>query len=233
MHILAIGCHPDDLELSCFGTLARYVREGHTVVTCHVCNGSLGHVVIKPDELIPLRRQEAVEAARLIGAESRSIGVDDLKVDEGDLTVLSKLATLIREVQPDLIITHDPDDYMRDHVEVSKLAFNASFGASLPHFDATGPVAGLTPICYMDTLAGVGFVPTEYVDISETMDLKLQAVAKHESQIKWLSDHDGIDFLEFVQSCNRARGCQCGVRFAEGFKMDRHHLRQTTRRLLP
>ena len=49
MRVLAVGCHPDDLELSCGGTLARMVKEGYEVYTCHVCNGDMGHAVIMPD----------------------------------------------------------------------------------------------------------------------------------------------------------------------------------------
>ncbi|MBQ8506531.1 MAG: PIG-L family deacetylase, partial [Clostridia bacterium] len=44
MRILAIGCHPDDLEIACYGTLAKYVKQGHEVYVCHVANGNLGHV---------------------------------------------------------------------------------------------------------------------------------------------------------------------------------------------
>ena len=51
MVVLAIGAHPDDLELNCFGTLAKFVKQGHTVYTCTVCNGSLGSYVIEPEEL--------------------------------------------------------------------------------------------------------------------------------------------------------------------------------------
>ncbi len=56
MRILAIGCHPDDIEVACAGTPAKYRRQGHDVIICHVANGNLGHAVIKPDELREMRR---------------------------------------------------------------------------------------------------------------------------------------------------------------------------------
>ena len=69
MNVLAIGCHPDDLEIGCYGTLAKYVKLGHNVSVCHVANGNLGHVEIMQDELRAIRFQEAENAAKVIGAK--------------------------------------------------------------------------------------------------------------------------------------------------------------------
>ena len=60
MRILAIGAHPDDIEIACSGTLAKCVKRGDTVTVCHVCNGNLGHVIIQPDELAEIRKNEAI-----------------------------------------------------------------------------------------------------------------------------------------------------------------------------
>ena len=85
----------------------------------------------------------------------------------------------------------------------------------------------------MDTVAGVGFIPTEYVDISEEIDMKLKALSCHRSQVQWMMEHDGIDFLDFVRTCSRVRGYQCGAQYAEGFRPNINYLRMSTRRLLP
>ena len=69
----------------------------------------------------------------------------------------------------------------------------------------------------MDTLAGLNFQPTEYVDITDELELKLEMLECHESQLKWMRDHDNIDFAEFVRTCSRFRGLQCGVQYAEAF----------------
>ena len=73
MKILAIGCHPDDLEIACYGTLAKYVKLGHEVSVCHVANGNQGHVEIMPEELRAMRFQEAENAAKVIGAAHYSV----------------------------------------------------------------------------------------------------------------------------------------------------------------
>jgi LmbE family N-acetylglucosaminyl deacetylase len=75
MRILAVGAHPDDLELLCAGTLARYASEGHQVIMCHAGIGDKGHFHIPNDELASIRRKEAQDSASRIGAESVCLGL--------------------------------------------------------------------------------------------------------------------------------------------------------------
>ena len=206
MRVLAVGCHPDDVEIACSGTLAKCVKRGDTVIVCHASTGNLGHVIIPPDELTKIRAEEARD----------------------------KMVDIIKYANPDFIITHNPDDYMPDHTAVSRLVFDASFTATLPNYESKyKQPAKLVPIYYMDTLAGVNFNPTEYVDISEEIDLKLKMLECHESQVVWMRDHDGIDFPDMVKTCSRYRGYQCGAEYAEGFRQCQVYLKGTTKRLLP
>ncbi len=234
MRILAIGCHPDDIEIACSGTLAKCVKRGDTVIVCHVSSGNLGHVVIPPDELRVIRANEAKKAGAMAGIEVIYGGFDDLEIYDNNKEARDKMVDVIRYADPDVIITHDPDDYMPDHTAVSKLVFDASFTATLPNYPSKQKKAAkLVPIFYMDTLAGVNFNPTVYVDITDEIDLKLQMLECHESQVVWMRDHDGIDFPDMVKTCSRYRGYQCGADYAEGFKQCQVYLKGTTKRLLP
>ena len=144
------------------------------------------------------------------------------------------MVKVIRDVDPDFIITHNPDDYMPDHTATSKLVFSACFSATVPHYKAeSDKPAKLVPIFYMDTLCGVNFNPTEYVDVTEYIDKKLEMLECHESQIVWMRDHDGIDFPDMVKTCCRYRGFQCGADYAEGFRQCMVYLKGTTKRYLP
>lgn len=234
MNVLAIGCHPDDLEISCGGTLAKLSKQGHKVFMCRVANGNLGHRVIKPDELKRIRQNEAENAAKALGCEPLIVDVDDLFVHSHDEEAQDRLIDIIRYSKPDFIITHNYQDYMRDHMQTSDMAFSASFAAGLSNRITNNRfIENIPPIFYMDTLAGMGFTPTEYVDISDTIDQKLESLSCHKTQIDWMREHDKIDFLDFVKTCNKYRGLQCGVTYAEAFRNCENWPRMVSYRLLP
>ncbi|NLE13263.1 MAG: PIG-L family deacetylase [Clostridiales bacterium] len=233
MKVLGIGCHPDDIEVACAGTLAKYKKLGHEVTVCHVTNGDMGHVEIMPPELREMRIAEAKKAGALAGIKVVTLDIGDLVVYSSDRKQRDAVVEVLRQEQPDVIITHSPNDYMPDHTAVSRLVFDASFAASCLHYNQGLPAAPITPIYYMDTLAGVGFMPTEYVDISDTIELKIEMLECHVSQLKWMRDHDNIDFAEFVRTCARFRGLQCGVQYAEAFTACNVWPRMVPKRMLP
>ncbi len=234
MNVLAIGAHPDDIEIACAGTLAKCVKRGDHVVVCHASTGNLGHVIIPPDELTKIRAAEAKKAGSLAGIEVIGGLFNDLDIYDNNKEARDRIVDVIKYAQPDFIITHNPDDYMPDHTAVSRLVFDAAFTATLPNYKSKYETpAKLVPIYYMDTLANVNFNPTEFVDVSEEIDLKIEMLNCHESQIVWMRDHDGIDFADMVRTCSRYRGYQCGADYAEGFRQCQVYLKGTTKRLLP
>jgi LmbE family N-acetylglucosaminyl deacetylase len=233
MRILAVGAHPDDLEILCGGTLARFVAEGHHVVMAHVCWGDKGHGKIPHEEVAEVRDREAKAAAQVIGAEPMVLGFSDCELYVNEESIL-RFVDMIRAVKPDLIITHHPNDYHSDHHAVTKLVTDASFSATLPYFvtdEAPHPVA--PPIYYMETLAGLNFTPEEYVDITSTFETKKEAMLQHASQVSWISEHHATDILDMIETTARFRGWQCGVPYAEGFQLMREWGRVFPKRLLP
>jgi len=232
--VLAITCHPDDMEIFCGGTLLRCLKRGDEVTVCHVANGNMGHMTIPADELAQIRINEAKKSCELAGFTAMTCNVGDLLVNSADKAQIDQLVKVIRQVAPDFIITHGPDDYMTDHVEVSKLVFKASFSATVPHYEPQlGEACTVVPIYYMDNSNLVGSEPTEYVDISDELDMKLQMLACHESQLTWLQDHDDSNVLDDTRTFSRVRGLQCGVRYAEGFRQCHVGLKLVAKRLLP
>ena len=234
MRVLVIGAHPDDMEIACAGTLLKCRERGDEVFVCHLSDGNQGHEIIEPDELGAIRREEARRSGKLGDFTVIWGGFHDLEIYDNNKESRDKVVDIIKKVDPDFIITHDPNDYMPDHTATSRLVFDACFTATLPHYKTeVASRARLTPIYYMDSLAGVNFQPTEYVDVSEYIDKKLDMLNCHESQIVWMRDHDGIDFPDMVRTCCRYRGYQCGAEYAEGFRQCQAYLKGTTKRLLP
>jgi len=243
-----VAAHPDDLEQLCAGTLARYVREGHTVTMCHVSRGDRGSFEHTMEQIAAIRDGEAAAAAGVIGAAHVTLGLSDGEVNSADPHHRDLMIDLVRATRPDVILTHHPDDYMPDHVQTSHLVEDASFVATLPLYststtgarddaggaDARRPEPLTVPaLFYFDTLAGLGFQPTEYVDISDVIDRKLESLRQHQSQLVWLRDHDGVDIIEQTRVASAFRGFQAGVAYAEGFVACAKWLRVRTERLLP
>jgi len=236
MNVLAVGANPDDVEFLCAGTLAVFARRGDRVSIAYVTKGDKGSATLPPEEIAALRGQEAQSAAAVIGAELHSLGLPDGEVVV-NLELRRRMVEVIREARPDMIITHHPSDYMSDHNCTSRLVFDASFWAGSRQFEGD---PGRHPHCekrpplfYMDTVGGIGFVPQEYVDITAVIEVKTAMLSRHQSQITYMKERDGLDFLDCMTTAARYRGFQCGVAYAEGFIPERIYPSLTTRRLLP
>ena len=232
MRILALGAHPDDVEVQCAGTLALCAQRGDVVVIATSCNGNRDNPDIAPDDMAAIRLAEGQAAARIIGAEYVCLGFSDEGLFEGEATSL-RYVDLIRRTQPDLIITHAPNDYHPDHQATSALAFSASVMATVTHIQTAYPPHSLRPpIYYMDNLSGVGFEPDEFVDISPVIEIKKQMLTKHTSQFV-VFERLGKDLLDWMVTAARYRGYQCGVAYAEGFRKLNTVPRLRPYRLLP
>jgi N-acetylglucosamine malate deacetylase 1 len=231
--VLAVGAHPDDIEIACAGTLAKYASQGVKVSIAVATDGGAGHMKIPPAELAEIRHREAEAAAGLIGADFYWLGYGDEKIFE-DLETRMHFVEIIRRAKPDLILTHCPEDYHPDHRVVSRLMFDASFVSGLKNVETESPFhPGVQPLYYFDTISSLNFHPTEYVDISETFEIKQRMLACHESQITWLKDHDDVDFLFMTETVVRTRGYQCGVEFAEAYRPEMVWPRPQPYRVLP
>ena len=233
MRVMAVGAHPDDIEVLCGGTLARYTARGDQAFNVVCTNGDMGHMVIEPEELARIRTEEARQAAQRVGAEYLMLGEPDEWLFHDKRTRLMMIDA-IRWARADVILTHSPADYHPDHRCASDLVFAASFLATVPHIETEHEAIGAVPaLIYMDTVGGTGFLPEEYVDISDTLEAKLEALCCHQSQVKWLMEHDGIDIADFVRNLAATRGLQCGVAYAEGFATAKLWPRLKPARLLP
>ncbi len=235
MRVLAIGAHPDDLEWSCYGTLAKFIKQGHRVTTATLTNGDLGHKTILPAQLAELRHEEALNAAQVINVHRHvCLGVGDNRADSHVEAQIQLVVQLIRESKPDIIITHYPDDYHRDHMETSQVVFRASFAATIPHvMPEIACHEVLTPIYYMDAPGCLAFTPREFVDITDVFDLKKEALAKHATQIEWIRAHTHADLVEEMAVIARFRGMQCSCTYAEAFALCEKSPRMVAQRFLP
>jgi LmbE family N-acetylglucosaminyl deacetylase len=233
MKILAVGAHPDDLEILCGGTLAKYVKSGHSVTMAVLTNGNVGHPEIELAEMARIRRKEFENAAAIIGADTIWIDVDD-ELSVVDLPSRLAMVDVFRQAKPDVVLTHSEKDYHVDHRNCSQLVFEAAPLACVHNIKRELPQLDKQPLIYhFDTLGAVGFMPTEYVDISDTIETKIAMYRCHKSQDEWMRIATGFDIADVIESVAKVRGYAAGVQFAEGFTRVEAWYRGTTTRILP
>jgi LmbE family N-acetylglucosaminyl deacetylase len=184
----------------------------------------MGSVVLDGDEIAAVRLQECRDAAAVLGAQYYWAGWGDIEVEFGhELRV--NVARVLRQVDPFLVFTQPPADYMVDHEETSRLVRNACFCAPMPnlHIPGTTPTGGVPYLYYTDAMEGKDLLgrPTPvgmYVDISSEIDLKAEMLGRHRSQREWLLAQHGIDeYVLHMRNWAAHRGAETGVAYAEVF----------------
>jgi len=236
MNILVVSAHSDDIEFLCAGTLAKYAKQGHNIFMAVFTSGNMGDLEVKPDELANTRKQEAQASADIINATLIWPEVDDEHVfpNEEQRRIM---IDILREADPDIIFTHSPLDYHPDHRYISQLIFDSYFQKGLPFIPNQKKPAcrfGQAQIYYMDTIGGIGgFIPSEYVDITEVIETKKKMLACHQSQIKPLKEMANTDMLHMLETQARFRGLAANCEYAEGFQRLEAYQRGLTKRILP
>ena len=212
MKILAIGAHPDDIEIFMLGLLLICLQRGDEISLIVATDGSAGSVSINKG-LSQIRKNETIRALQDVGLP------DMLGFPDGMLTSSKDAHDVINKkikiLKPDLIITHAPEDYHPDH-------------RILSHY-VTQSAGFKSPVIFCDTLMGVNFNPNFYIDISKVFQKKANAIMFHKSQAP-------EKFLEATTLMNRFRSAQCNSpknNFAEAYRYDASFPFADIRGLLP
>ncbi len=233
MNVLFVGAHPDDIETFAGGTAARYRDRGDSLHFCVATNGNVGSSTLAPDEIADIRYAEAVAGADVFGAELIWLGFDDEFLIDSRETRLAFIDAF-RIAKPDVVFCHWRQDYNPDHSISGTIVDDCIHMAGVPNIKTGQPPTDHIPAVYfMDTIAGVGFEPEIYVDITDVFSQKLEGVGKHASQNAWMHDLFGYEMEAFLEIPAKFRGLQAGVRMAEAFRPSYRWGRTFTRHLLP
>ena len=228
----AIAAHPDDIEFVMAGTLLRLKDAGWNVHYMNVADGCCGSTVYGRDELRDMRREESAEACRIAGFTFHDSLAHDMEVMY-DRPTLYRLAAIVREVMPRIVLTHSPVDYMEDHTNTCRLAVTSAFSRCMPNFPCEPPtpayfddvtVYHAQPHGNCDPLYGPVF-PKLFVDVAPQMELKAAMLSAHRSQKLWLDQSQGLDsYIVTMRDLMRSVGKLSGGKFefAEGFRRHLH-----------
>lgn len=223
--VLAVGAHPDDVELGCGGTLAKLIAEGKKVAILDLTQGELGTRGSKE-----IRKQEAEAAAKVLGAVAR----ENLKMKDGFLLNVEenqmKIVHMIRKYQPEIVLANAIDDRHPDHAKASKLTSDACFLAGLRRIETV--LDGVQqptwrPKHVFHYIQWKHITPDFVMDITDFMEKKIQACMAYQSQFFDPNSKEPItpiatkDFLESLTYRAQDLGRLSGVAYAEGFTTER------------
>lgn len=229
--VLAVAAHPDDIEFLMAGTLLLLGRAGYELHYWNLANGCCGSTENDEWATARIRREEAIRAAHSIGAYFHESICPDLGIFY-DRPTLARVASVIREVAPEIILTHAPVDYMEDHTNTCRLVVTGAFSRAMPNFpvDPPRPTASSSttiyhaqPYSHRDPL-GQLVIPDFFVDVTPVLEDKVQMLAMHQSQKEWLDASQGLDsYLQTLRDLDAEAGKLSGkFAYAEGWRKHLH-----------
>jgi LmbE family N-acetylglucosaminyl deacetylase len=231
--LVVVMAHPDDAEIEVGGTLFHLKAQGWEVGIITMTAGDCGSTSLRSDEIARTRHREAQAAADFLGASYSCAGFMDVEVFT-NAENMRKVVEVLRLMEPDVIVTHSPVDYMLDHEETSRLVRGAAFAVTIPNYQTRNGVPAKISrtkpaLYYCDPQEGIDIFgkpvyPQFYVDISAQLSKKSEMLAFHASQREWLRAQHGMDeYLDQVTDWASKCGGQCGFRYAEGLRQHLGH----------
>jgi LmbE family N-acetylglucosaminyl deacetylase len=227
----AIAAHPDDIEFVMAGTLILLKRAGYEIHYMNIANGCCGSTEWSASHTAQVRAREGLAAADSIGGKFHPSLVNDLEVFYDDRT-LKRVSAIMREVAPQIVLTHAPYDYMEDHMNACRLAVSGAFTRGMPNYPTDPPrppVDGPVTVYHAQPHGNCDPLnnpirPNLYVDVTSVMKEKTAMLACHESQKNWLDTSQGMDsYLVAMQSLSREVGAMSGrFEYAEGWRKHLH-----------
>ena len=224
--ILAIGIHPDDVELSASGTLLRHAAQGKTFAILDLSQGELG-----TRGTAEIRAAEAASSAQILGCAFReTLDIPDGLFEHKPENWL-KIVSVIRACQPEIVLCNAPDDRHPDHGRAAKMTLDACFYAGLERIE-TFDKQGLKqnkwrPKAVYHYIQDKQLNPDFVVDVTPFFAKKMEAILSFRSQFFDPTGDapntpiSGKDFLDFMEAKGRVFGRPIGVPYAEGFILSR------------
>ena len=229
--VFAIAAHPDDIEFMMAGTLFRLKQAGYDIHYMNVANGCCGTDRHEIGEIAAIRKDESKQACQYLGAIFHDSLVNDLEIFY-EKKLISQLASIIRQVGPDIILTQYPCEYMEDHSNTARTVVTAAFGRGMKNFTVQPDVKpiGKKVIVYHSLPYGLTDPlkrPVEadfYVDVEEFIENKTEMLSKHKSQKEWLDVSQGVDsyLITMKDMCSKVGKISGKFNYAEGWIRHSH-----------
>ncbi|MEI6168221.1 MAG: PIG-L deacetylase family protein [bacterium] len=222
--VLAFGCHPDDIEFMATGTLALLAERGYEVHLATMTGGEVGSPTLSREAIQVKRLGEAAASAKVLNGVYHYAGGCDLEIEYN--SYCRKAATrIMREVDPEIVLTLPPTDYMADHELTSRLVQNAAYIAQVPLYDCGTKASPMTCVPHLYYWNAIGLkdmfgrpLPVSFgVDVGSAMGIKEQMLACHASQREWLAALGFDHYMKMMKDWTREQGQLIGREYGECF----------------
>lgn len=229
---LAVGAHPDDVEFMMAGTLAMLGDAGYELHIFTIGNGNCGTAVYDHNDICRLRAAEGHDAAGVINATYHEGLVNDIEIFYEEKT-LREVTALVRDIQPEIVLTQSPNDYMEDHQNTSRLMVSACFCRGMRNWLSSPAKPPTFQDVYLyhsnphgnhDGMRNL-VIPSLYVDIAAKIEVKEEMLRRHATQKEWLDTSQGMDsyLITMREICaEMGRMAPQPLPFAEGFRQHLH-----------
>ncbi len=229
--VFAIAAHPDDIEFTMAVTLSLLQKSGCELHYMNIANGSCGSADLDAQTIAKIRLAEAKNSASRLGATFHHPLVPDFQIFY-EKQLLEKIGSIMREIKPDILLIHSPQDYLEDHMNACRLALTAAFCRGMRNFPVYPPCPPVSddvvvyhaqPHGNRDQL-NQAVVPDFFINIDSVIDGKTAMLAEHGSQKEWLDRSQGMDaYLDTMKELSREMGQLSGkCKFAEGWRRHSH-----------
>lgn len=192
--ILCIGAHPDDMEIRCGGTAVQLAAAGHVVKFVSLCNGNCGHYdkTISPEALAERRYAETQASKAISGVAEYEIWSDSSDCElEPTVENRRRVVRMIRQFDPDVVLSHRLCDYHADHRAAAQLVQDAAYLSQVPRFCPDTPIQKTAPVfgCFWDAFTDPRpFRCDAMIPVDSVMELKCRMLDCHVSQVyEWLA----------------------------------------------
>lgn len=206
LNIVAVGAHPDDIEFGAGGTLTLLAEMGHSIHFVTMTPGDLGSPVVFGEDIAATRFQEAKRSASLFEGTYDCVGAEDLHVKHSQ-ELVKEVVRVLRKYEVDLLFTHPPRDYMKDHEETHEIVRDAANRLPVPRYQRVQVKSGNFPpeiesipfLYYWAPYGGLNYAgevfPAHFlISLGENeIEQKKDSLKYHESQREWLRKHYGTD----------------------------------------
>ncbi len=222
---LVVVAHPDDVEFGAAAAVARWTRQGKTVVYCMVTSGEAGIDALEPDECRRVREAEQIESARVVGVDDvEFLGFPDGVVEFG-VPLRAAIAEQIRRHRPDVVITGNHHDTwggsapnQADHIAVGRAVIHATQDAGNRWLHREQLAGGLEPWGDVRTILVAGSPhATHAVDTTDTFTDGVASLEAHRAYIDGLG-WEHFDAAEFLEGMSRPTGARLGTTHAAAFE---------------